>query len=391
MTWMLAIILSLAAAESPACKEAIIVLDFACQDAQAGSALADSIRLRLARHEEWFVLDKQATMDLCGPLEANAPVDQVARLAGRAGCNSAIVGTLDIQGDRHTATVTKMNFFELADNKGWTREFVETGQRARPMIARRVVEALRESPEWIPPQYGDEAAPEDPGKPVNVNGDFENGAAGWDRPDNAAIFHEPRPGGGNCIRIRTDLARDPWLQYSRALLLGSADPEHPPQIATDTSYGSVAGLEGVHYRSEFIKAQPGRRYWLSAEVNGSGPKIFVKGFRDCSDQAQGLPERSMHELQISPAAFAALEEAKRRELIVADAAKHPQRYLRECYRWYLNFRTEKTGWVKQTEVFPPRGALPENVQWLQVQIYAYWPPGTYYFDNVHLYIADDVH
>ena len=38
-------------------------------------------------------------------------------------------------------------------------------------------------------------------------------------------------------------------------------------------------------------------------------------------------------------------------------------------------------------VSPPRGGLPGNVQWLQIQVYAYWPPGTYRFDNVHLYKA----
>ena len=25
------------------------------------------------------------------------------------------------------------------------------------------------------------------------------------------------------------------------------------------------------------------------------------------------------------------------------------------------------------------------MQWLQIQVYAYWPPGTYYFDSIHMY------
>jgi hypothetical protein len=74
-----------------------------------------------------------------------------------------------------------------------------------------------------------------------------------------------------------------------------------------------------------------------------------------------------------------------------DAKRHPERYRRECWRWYMNCgaanaRRNADGWIHMAEPFPPRGGLPENVRWLQIQIYPYWPPTDYYFDNVHLYL-----
>jgi len=242
----------------------------------------------------------------------------------------------------------------------------------------------------VPPQYGDEPEPkkESFGKPINANGDFEQGAKGWQGPDNVASFLEPGPTGrGAVLRIRTDLARDPWLEYYRNLRLGLADANRPPKIATDTSYGSVAGLEGVHFNGDWLAAEPGRRYWLLADVKkpGGTPKVFVKGFINWSARADGLPELSMVERKLTPQAFAALAPEQRRKLIADDANAHPDRYRRESYRWYLNCREDGKDWAHHAAPFPPRGGLPKNVQWLQIQVYAYWPPGTYYFDNVHLY------
>jgi hypothetical protein len=173
-------------------------------------------------------------------------------------------------------------------------------------------------------------------------------------------------------------------------LFGQADPNRPPQIPTDTGYSSVAGAEGVHFCSDWIAAQKGRRYWLTADVKcartgGAFPKIFVKGFADFSASADGLPERSLVERGLTPETFAAVPAAQRKELIAADARSHPDRYRREVYRWYLACRNEGGDWTHVAQAFPPRGGLPARVQWLQIQIYAYWPPGEYLFDNVFLY------
>jgi len=248
---------------------------------------------------------------------------------------------------------------------------------------------------WKPPEYGDETEPtaKQFGKPLNINGAF-NGHKGWDAPDGVSTFIEAGPKGrGKILRVRTDLQRDPWLEYRKGLRTGRASRDNPPEIETDISYGSVGGLEGVHFRSEWIKAIPGQRYWLTADVMmKSGdtkgmffPKVFVKGFRKTPHALDGLTESSLAELGLAPEEFAELPKPKRDAMIHSEVKKHPKRYLRECYRWYLACRGTKGIWTHAAAPFPPRGGLPADIEWLQIQIYSYWPPGEYQWDNVHLY------
>ncbi len=377
------------AASSPRVLAHVLVLDFASADPNLGAVIAQNVRMRLARHGEYFVLDRLASQGLSPPVEANADPSAVRALLLRAGCDVAFCGTVARSGAAVSADVRAVHEGDAeAGAAEWRRQFQDTTERAGGLIAKAIVEALTSRPEWAPPQYGDEPEPGDFGRPINLNGGFDEGAKGWAGPDNVASFLEQGPAGrGTILRIRTDLARDPWLEYVRNLRLGLADANRPPQIARDTSYNSVAGLEGVHYRSDWLPARAGARYWLTADVKKSGgtPKIFVKGYRDWSDRADGLPELSMVERKLTPQTFAAMPEADRKKLIAEDAKAHPDRYRRECYRWFLHANQEGKDWVHYAAPFPPRGGLPGNVQWLQIQVYAYWPPGTYYFDNVNLY------
>jgi len=98
------------------------------------------------------------------------------------------------------------------------------------------------------------------------------------------------------------------------------------------------------------------------------PKIFVKGFADFSAAADGLSDVSLHEMGISPDAFAKIPPAQRKKLIAADAAKNPDRHRREVYRWYLACRNEEGVWTHYAAPFPPRGGLPKVVQWQSTPI-----------------------
>ena len=170
-------------------------------------------------------------------------------------------------------------------------ELFRRNRGARGVLATKIVEAIRGEAEWIPPQYGDESEPKNFGQPLNVNGSFDEGAKGWDRPDHVQHVRRgrgvARVGGavkGKVLRVRTDLARDPWLEYTRNIRLGLSDPDKPadvPKIARDTSYDSVAGLEGVHFRSDWIKVTPGPAVLadggLQAGDQGHGPEDFPEG------------------------------------------------------------------------------------------------------------------
>ena len=374
-----------APATVPAGKVFVVVFDFA--GGPDGLRLADKIRLRLRKHRQYDVLDRLTTQEFSGPLAVDVRPDKVRRLTKALACQIALHGTVGAGGDAARVDARCLDLRRPDSPQAWVKAFRNATERRLPVIALEIVEALRGEPEWVPPQYGDETEPTNFAKPVNRNGDFERGHVGWDPPDNVSTFLTRGPAGrGRILRVRTDLQRDPWLAYRRALRLGTAHPSRPPAIGRDTSYSSVAGLEGVHYRSEWLAAKPLRRYWMLADHNGQGgAKVFVKGFRDWSAQADGLPESSLATLGLTPRQFANLPAKRQKALIAADAKKHPGRHRRECYRWYLNCAEAKNEWKHLAAPFPPRGGLPPNVQWLQIQVYSYWSPGEYLWDNVFLH------
>ncbi|MFP4216265.1 MAG: hypothetical protein ACLFVH_10065 [Phycisphaerae bacterium] len=369
-----------------------VVYDFTSPDqGESGRKLADSVRLKLRRHEGFKVVDRLTTQEFSSPTSADANRAIVTgRTRDKLGANFAVYGTVARRGGmaRVTAVLLDLRYDSPAVT---VKVFSDDSERWRAVTVAKLTKAITGRAEWKPPEYGDEPEPtaEMLGKPLNRNGDFEKGHLGWDRPDGVSTFLTKGPKGrGTVLGVRTDLKRDPWLAYRKRLRKGQADPNNPPRIARDTSYGCVGGLEGVHYRSEWIKATPGRRYWMLADCKGrGGAKVFLKGFGAVPKAANvdGLPESSLAELGLSPREFAELPAGKRRELIAADLKKNPMRHVREVYRWYLNCGQSKGEWMHFAAPVPPRGGLPKNVKWLQIQVYSYWPPGEYLWDNVHLY------
>lgn len=352
-----------------------------------GERLAETVRMKLRRHEDYKVIDQHTTADFTEPMPADAPLEKFApSMHGMLAANLALYGTVHVEGKTVKAEVCCLDMTDPAAPRQWRKTFSDGTQRWHAIIATGIVEAVTGRPEWKPPEYGDEPEPKSFGTPANVNGTFDDGQKGWERADNVSSILMPGPAGrGTVLKIRTDLARDAWLDYTRRLRFGQADPDHPPGIRRDTGEGSVAGLEGVHFRSDWIDASPGQRYWTAVDCKtGSATKIFVKGFLDWSQHADGLPEESLVKRGITVEQFIKLPEDQRKALIAQDAKEHPERYRREIYRWYLNCGSGGS-WRHKVAPVPPRGGLPDNVKWIQIQVYCYWPPGESYFDNVFLY------
>jgi len=380
----------------PKAAKYVLVFDFACPGGGPhGRQLADSVRIRLRRHKEFRVIDRLTSAELTpeGGISLKTPDRQVVEiLKNRAAARIGILGRVEKAGPLVRAEIRCIDL-SAGQAVAWNKVFSDDSERARGEIARQVVEALRGRGEWKPPEYGDETEPAKLPAPLNANGNFESGHAGWARPDNVAtrIVPDARPGRrGKVLRIFTDLDREAWLKYTRDLRLGKADPDRPPRIGTVANkYATVAGLEGVHFRSAWIAAAAGQRYWLRADMKGRTagiffPKIFVKGFADFSALADGLSDVSLHERKMTADAFARLPAGRRKKLIADDARRHPDRYRREVWRWYLACRNTDNVWKHYAAPFPPRGGLPRNVQYFRVDVYAYWPPGEYLFDDVHL-------
>ncbi len=360
------------------------------KDKAYGHQLADSVRLKLRKQgRQWEVIDRLTTAEASAPLGTDADPKKVRKiLSEKLGAHVGLYGVVQNIDNTVRANITCIDL-RKGEGPVWSKVFSNDTERARAVIAAEIVEAVIGKELWRPPEYGDEPEPtrKQLARPLNVNGGFERGRTGWDAPDNVSTFIvKGPPGRGKVLRVRTDLQRDPWLAYRKALRFGKAHPSRPPKIATDTSYGCVGGLEGVHYRSDWIKSTPQQRYWLLADVKGQGgAKVFVKGFMKTPHALDGLPESSLADLGMTAEQFSALPKEKRKALIEADVGKNPMRYVRECYRWYLNCGGSKNEWMHFAAPFPPRGGLPKNVEYLQIQIYSYWPPGEYLWDNVHLY------
>ncbi|MCD6365313.1 MAG: hypothetical protein J7M14_05505, partial [Planctomycetes bacterium] len=274
-----------AAAEKPratrpdgdSAKVHVVVFDFAGGD--RGEKLADSIRLRLRRQANWEVVDRLTTQEFSGAIAADSNGSAVVKLMKNLACEIAVFGSVERVG---AEVHVRLGCIDLRGERppAWTGTFSDSTERSRAILSRKIVEMILRESQWTPPQWGDEAEPKEFGPPVNVNGGFERGSLGWDTPDGVSTFLIKRPNKcGTILRVRTDLERDSWLAYRRALMLGEAKGPKPPRVARDVSYKSVGGTEGVHYRSGWIDAKPGQRYWLTADCKGlGGAKVFVKGF-----------------------------------------------------------------------------------------------------------------
>ena len=385
-----------AAAEGPGKPRKIYlaVFDLASSPAEAGRTLADTLRVRLRRHEEYEVLSGLETREAAKELPISTDPAKVRKMmTDQLALHVVLYGSVEPLGAGLSAKVRCIDLSDPGRPGGWVKEFRDPSERARATISKEIVELLRRESEWQPPEYGDEQEPKagEWGEPVNVNGTFEKGPLGWEHPDNAATFLIAGPAGrGKVLKITTNLERAPWMEYRRRLRFGLADPTRPPKIGPDSSYASVAGMEGVDYSGDWIGAAPGQRYWLAADMKGKTagiffPKIFVKGYLDYSENAEALPEHSLVERKMTGSQFADLPPEKRKALLADDVRKHPERYRRECFRWYLSCRNEEDVWKHYAAPFPPRGGLPGNVRWFRVVVYAYWPPGDFLFDDVVLY------
>ena len=352
----------------------------------SGQELADSVRLQLRRDSRFDVLDRLSTQEASGPVPFDVDPKKASELMRRLASHLAICGTVNTAGEARQVSVT---FFQAEPEiRQWRRVFNNASERWLAKVSADIVKEIREMEDWAPPQYGDEQEPTNFGVPINAGGDFERTNIGWEKLDGVSTFIQPdSQRGGKVLVVRTDLARDSWIAYRRSILIGQAKAE-PPHIPRDISYASVAGLEGIHFRSLWVKATTGKRYWLTADalMPGGKCKVFIKGFHSTPAGMDGLPESSLGSLGITAEQFAAMNARKQKTLLMNDAEDHPMRYLRECYRWYLNCRGAPGKWQHFAAPFPPRGGLPPDVQWLQIQIYACWPPGTYRFDNVNLYV-----
>lgn len=186
------------------------------------------------------------------------------------------------------------------------------------------------------------------GENLVLNGSFDDGAetaAHWERADGLTSFFENEPGRGRIVKMDTCVDRDQAIEWGKAF---KADPtlKPPAKKPIDAkSYGSIGGNEGVMLDSELMDCKPGQDYKLTVDFRGDGkPFVWIKGF---------------------------LEHPTRKVLV-------------DGYQTRLEpLRPSKTEWRTFSIGFNPTAKSPRITK-MKVRLYAYWPNGLYYFDNVRV-------
>jgi hypothetical protein len=220
-----------------------------------------------------------------------------------------------------------------------------------------------------------------------ANGSFERGRywpSGWQFTDGLTTFWvHGGTDGQRCLRIYTDVLDAQWKrrqeQVRSALSAASREADGDPQSLPDDPrpavperietqppyYSTVAGLHGIHYRSDYVPVTPRAIYRFSIDARTEvadephEPKVFIKGFFD-----QRIATRD------------GVQTVRR------NAWRAPMT-LDPCDRQWRRYAGELHPWRSKSTL----GGKPLKPELLQVQIYAYWRPGDYYFDNARLEIV----
>ncbi len=160
---------------------------------------------------------------------------------------------------------------------------------------------------------------------------------------------------GMCVKFDTDVYKTEWRKRYDEL---KADPTAKPWAKTQTvekkKYKTIGAIDGVRVVSRRIYYKKDATYRLTIELKqmqGTSLKVFVKGYKKIRGR----------ERQVYKAA------------LFCDAEK------------------EKIGeWVTYTRTVSP-GKTPATVpEYLKVHVWAYWPRGIVYVDNVLLFEEKEV-
>lgn len=226
------------------------------------------------------------------------------------------------------------------------------------------------------------------GKDKNLvkNGNFEQRGKtlnGWTTPDNLTIFWERGgPSPGKCLHLDTDVYRKEWEAWKQ-----KKDKSKPPK-KTRTSgkkYDTVGGTCGVAVYTCPIAVEKESWYLVEYDIRGPGgePFLYLKGYRKCDEE---LAKRSGKLLFFTPCPGGpAFSLVTRGTLGEGRKAPQPGDYLQTYRKRFISrFPAGNTGknWYHFAGVAHLKKRY--HVDSVLLELYAYWPAGDYYFDNVSM-------
>lgn len=353
---LLALVISAAAAGE---KPVLILLDFSCEGDDAfGKKVARTFRLKLERDDAFTMPDFFEVGEIVEQERFKPDFEDPKAIAAFA--KDKLKADIVIWGDcwRDGETVTvKLRAMNL--RKGVAAPFLDetyackgypaVSKHARD-LTRRLTDAGPKEPFASPPEGI-------VGENLIRNGTFEKGRTSpdaWDKADGLLSFWHREPDGNRCIRMDTDVYEKQALAWIEKFKAGAPAAQAPRKTPTrGPKYNTMAGTYGVKLYSDYIPVKPGAAYRISVDAKGSMqgmffPKVFVKAYGPPAADRFGKQER-------------------------------------ELYRCYLACRVQGMDrWQHFSRVFHPTKLTP-TARKMRVMIFAYWPPGEYYFDNVRIY------
>ncbi|HQU44511.1 MAG TPA: hypothetical protein PK867_16945, partial [Pirellulales bacterium] len=212
------------------------------------------------------------------------------------------------------------------------------------------------------------------------NGDFEAGPDspdGWQKIDGLSSFWVtyPDPKHGKVLQFDTDVAQAQAYQWWAKIVAGASAKDAPvKQPTVEPKYDTLAGLDGVWFYSDYVAVEPGKKYWLTVDVKGPGILVWLVGYPEKPDTTFGADQGALQQY---------LAEAKKR----AGPQQRGRPAFIHKYVWKGQMPAGGSDqwktYSRRAKPFEPTKNTP-NVRFVRVLIYPFWPPGTYYVDNVRL-------
>ena len=347
-------------ATEPAQEELVVaIFPFTSADeGAAGRQFADNLRLRAKRLGLVVVEPLSQSEALAGaaPVTLQTPAAEMAailkdRLAARLG----LWGEVRPDGAGLVIQVRGMDLAKAADRLTLNQTYQAAEKQLVSPVQDQILEALTGRAKKPVPEATPEADAKVPtvGPELVKNGDFEAGRDspdGWQRPDGLTTFWAAEGRPGKCLKVNTDVNHDQWVEWQKKYKAGAPASEAPaPTPTSGAKYDTVAGIYGAAYFSDPIPVQPGKAYKVSVNYRGPSsdfmfPKLFIRGYGDVKGEKRAV------------------------------------------YDAYLALRSKTQGkeweWNVRIVEIPKDTAAP--VEFVRLMLYAYWPPGTYWFDNVSM-------
>ena len=348
---LLAAACGLARAEAPPKPEEIVVVIFPFSSPDGGkTGLTFAARLRLrARRLNLVVVERLSLNEAMAgskmPTLDTPPAEMAKILTERFGAKVGLWGEVRSEGAGFAMTFRGLNL-NLNNDK---LIISDTRRAAEPQLVNPIQDKVlllltgrRKKPVPTATPEADAKAPTR-GPELVKNGTFETGTKtpdGWQRLDAS----------GKCLKINTDVYHDQWVAWQKKYKAGAkADDAPNPTPTSGAKYDTVAGIYGVAYDSAPIPVTPGKAYKVSIAYKGKStdfffPKLFIRGWADVKGEKR----------------------------VVYDA--------------YLALRCTDGGkeWKSNVRICEIPTLAQSKIEYVVLKVYAYWPPGTFYFDNVSM-------